>query len=472
MGRPLEFYFQGDPTLGEILGEIGKNGMNGMNAHRRNMFLAEDRILAFELVAKEGAKWHTKVITNSRAETDVPENMADFITQRRRWLNGTLASTVYNLLHFYRLWQSDHNLFRVILFHVQLVYNFVSLLLSWFNLATFLLTTFVVTDLSSSPPRDSNVRPFPFGDATPTFNAILQTVYIIVICWQVILAMGNRPSCQKISYFFSFLFFAFVQFYFIINVIYLVYCVIKDRTAASDGKNYGYISTFYTDIGRLTVWITCASVFGVYYGIAFIYFDPWFMFTSYPQYLFVMSSYTNIINIYAFSNAHDVSWGQKTTQKYSKRTSTTYENSVEQNNAKRLSPVVKEADEPQVDIDAHFEQTVKRALAPPFLNKNSKSANTTLEDKFRQYRTMLIALYAFSNFFLCICVMNESFDGLKFLVRHTSPLLLPLLPPSPTLLTLPRATPAPTKSGSSESGCGRHPHASYCAFSAPCIRGS
>jgi len=35
------------------------------------------------------------------------------------------------------------------------------------------------------------------------------------------------------------------------------------------------------------------------------------MFFSYPQYLFVASSYTNILNIYAFSNWHDVSWGTK-----------------------------------------------------------------------------------------------------------------------------------------------------------------
>lgn len=286
MGRPLENYFHGDPTLSKVL---GKTGIEGMNAHRRNMFLAEDRILAFELIGKAGAKWHSKVITDAQAETDVPENMVDFITQRRRWLNGALSSTVYTLTRFARLWKSGHNVIRMAFLHVQIIYNLVSFILSWFNLATFLLTTFVVTDLSSSPPPKSGVRPFPFGEATPIFNTVLQFVYIMVICWQFILALGNRPSGQITSYFLSFLLFAVIQLYFIINVVYLMYRVIQEKTNVATGKSYGYIATFYTDIGKLTVWVTCACVFGVYYLAAFVYFDPWFMFTAYPQYLFVLS---------------------------------------------------------------------------------------------------------------------------------------------------------------------------------------
>lgn len=54
MGRPLEQYFHGDHTLSAIL---GKKGIDGMNIFKKNMFLAEDRILCFELVAKSGAKW-------------------------------------------------------------------------------------------------------------------------------------------------------------------------------------------------------------------------------------------------------------------------------------------------------------------------------------------------------------------------------------------------------------------------------
>ena len=54
MGRPLEQYFHGDHTLSKVL---GPKGIDGMNIFKKNMFLAEDRILCFELVAKAGQRW-------------------------------------------------------------------------------------------------------------------------------------------------------------------------------------------------------------------------------------------------------------------------------------------------------------------------------------------------------------------------------------------------------------------------------
>lgn len=58
------------------------------------MFLAEDRILCFELVAKAHDKWTLAYVKASKAETDVPEEAAELISQRRRWLNGSFAASV------------------------------------------------------------------------------------------------------------------------------------------------------------------------------------------------------------------------------------------------------------------------------------------------------------------------------------------------------------------------------------------
>jgi chitin synthase len=35
--------------------------------------------------------------------------------------------------------------------------------------------------------------------------------------------------------------------------------------------------------------------------------DPWHMFSSFPQYMLLAPSFTNVLNVYAFCNLHDVS---------------------------------------------------------------------------------------------------------------------------------------------------------------------
>ena len=50
-GCPLEQYFLGDHSLAD---RLGMKGIYGMNIFTKNMFLAEDCILCFELVAKAG----------------------------------------------------------------------------------------------------------------------------------------------------------------------------------------------------------------------------------------------------------------------------------------------------------------------------------------------------------------------------------------------------------------------------------
>ena len=134
MGRPLEQYFHGDHTLSK---QLGKKGIEGMNIFKKNMFLAEDRILCFELVAKAGSKWHLTYVKASKGETDVPEGAAEFISQRRRWLNGSFAASIYALMHFGRMYRSGHNIVRMFFFHIQLLYNVASLILSWFSLGEF-----------------------------------------------------------------------------------------------------------------------------------------------------------------------------------------------------------------------------------------------------------------------------------------------------------------------------------------------
>ncbi|KAH4054706.1 chitin synthase [Parastagonospora nodorum] len=405
MGRPLEQYFHGDHTLAKIL---GKKGIEGMNIFKKNMFLAEDRILCFELVAKAGSKWHLTYIKASKGETDVPEGAAEFIGQRRRWLNGSFAAGIYSLLHFGRMYKSGHNLVRMFFFHIQLIYNMCQTVLAWFSLASFWLTTVVIMSLVGTPTADK--KAWPFGNSvTPIFNTVLQYVYLAFLGLQFILAFGNRPKGSKWSYLVSFCVFGLIQFYIVILSIYLVVQAFTSPTSQklNTESPEKFAESFFKSDGVGIIIIALAATFGLYYVASFLYMDPWHMFTSFPQYLLIMSSYVNILNVYSFSNWHDVSWGTKGSDKADALPSAITEKGKDGKHT-----VIEEPDLPQADIDSQFEATVKRALAPyvPPVEGDEK----TLEDSYKSFRTHLCTAWIGSNATLAVVITQDKFDRFGF----------------------------------------------------------
>jgi cellulose synthase/poly-beta-1,6-N-acetylglucosamine synthase-like glycosyltransferase len=65
---------------------------------------------------------HLSYVKSSKAGTDVPEGAAEFIGQRRRWLNGSFAASLYSIVHFGRLYHSGHGIVRLLFLHVQLIW--------------------------------------------------------------------------------------------------------------------------------------------------------------------------------------------------------------------------------------------------------------------------------------------------------------------------------------------------------------
>ena len=125
---PLEKYFAGE-TLHDANAGI----------FTANMYLAEDRILCFELVAKRNCRWILRYVKSSTGETDVPDTMAEFILQRRRWLNGSFFAAVYALAHFYQINRSDHSFLRKCMFLVEFSYQTINMLFAWFAIVSSLL---------------------------------------------------------------------------------------------------------------------------------------------------------------------------------------------------------------------------------------------------------------------------------------------------------------------------------------------
>ena len=82
------------------------------------------------------------------------------------------------------------------------------------------------------------------------------------------------------------------------------------------------------------------------------------MFTSLIQYLLIAPSFTNILNVYAFCNLHDVSWGTKGSDKDEPLPSVSSKKGKNEEAA-----IVDDMHKVQEDIDSAFKETVNRAVA-------------------------------------------------------------------------------------------------------------
>ncbi|KAL6449761.1 CHS2 Chitin synthase 2 [Candida maltosa Xu316] len=286
---PLEKYFKGEflHRSGELDPQDEEAGI-----FTSNMYLAEDRILCFELVAKRGCNWLLRYCKSARAETDVPERLAEFVLQRRRWLNGSFFAAIYSLVHFYKVWTSSHSFGRKIFLHIEFFYQLINLVVSWFSIGSYFLVFRILTTSLS----DSGLH-FAPGNI---LSVIFLWLYLASIVTTFVLSFGNKPQGTEKFYITIVVFFAILMAYMIFAAIFMavhsVQEIYNSHTQNSEFRN---------------LVVATASTYALYFLASFIYFEPWHMFTSFIQYILLSPSYVNVLNIYAFCNIDDVSWGTK-----------------------------------------------------------------------------------------------------------------------------------------------------------------
>jgi chitin synthase len=75
----------------------------------------------------------------------VPTAIPEFISQRRRWLNGSLFAALYATAHMLRIWTSGQSLLRKVALQFEFIYNTIQLIFTWTSLANFYLAFFFVS---------------------------------------------------------------------------------------------------------------------------------------------------------------------------------------------------------------------------------------------------------------------------------------------------------------------------------------
>ncbi|KAF2278823.1 chitin synthase 2 [Westerdykella ornata] len=373
---PLSQYFKGE-TLHGIDADV----------FTANMYLAEDRILCWELVAKRSEQWVLKYVKAATGETDVPDAVPEFISQRRRWLNGAFFAAVYSLLHFKQIWATDHTIWRKTLLHIEFIYQFVSLMFTFFSLANFYLTFFFIAGSLADPKLD------PFGHNIGKYIFyILRYTCVLLICMQFILSMGNRPQGAKKMFLSSMVAYCVIMAYTTFASIYIVVVQLKDPKAPKSLGNNVFTNLI----------ISTATTVGLYFLMSFMYLDPWHMFTSSAQYFALLPSYICTLQVYAFCNAHDVTWGTKGDN--------VAKTDLGDAKAKSKDLVELEMPSEQLDIDSGYDEALRNLRDRVEVPKPGVSEAQAQEDYYRAVRTYMVVVWLISNAILAMAV-SEAYSG-------------------------------------------------------------
>lgn len=387
---PLASYFKGEL----MHGEDSKSGI-----FEANMYLAEDRILCFELVAKRDCKWVLKYVKSAAAETDVPDTLPELISQRRRWLNGSFFAAFFAICHFYQLLSTSHSPLRKVLLLFEYFYNFVNMLFSWFALANYYLTFYFLT-FSASKHIEGQANPL--GSAGPYIFVIVRYLYMFTVIFIFVLSLGNRPQGYNLAYSIVVVLFALIM----ILITYLAIFTVVNSFAAVTTSNF--FSNLAHNATFRDIVISTLSTYGVYFIASIMFFDPWHMFTSLIQYLLLVPAFVNILMVYAFCNTHDVSWGTKGDSGGSEAGG----HIQSQTNAQGVEIVKVEAQVDQANLNAEYDQVINELINPPTEEKSKIDTKTKREDSNKQFRTRIVLLWILTNGALIVALTSETIHAL------------------------------------------------------------
>ncbi|CAE6378425.1 unnamed protein product [Rhizoctonia solani] len=387
---PLQKYFLGEK-------------MHGADADifTANMYLAEDRILCWELVSKLGGSWTLHYVKSAYAVTDVPDQVPELVSQRRRWLNGSFFAAVHSTVKFNYLYRSSHSFARKAWIHIELFYQTFNLLFSWFSLGNYYIAFVILTQsMESLGPG-----------AIKVVNTILNYFYLGMLVMCYLLALGNRPQGSKLGYTMAFIGFALITIYMTASD------TLSVQTISADKQGALTFGDFFTNTIFRNVVLSIAATLGLYIVASLLFLEPWHMLTSFFQYLLMAPSYINVLNVYAvsrldqwrvlidawfeFANVHDVSWGTKGDNTVPKDLGVV---------AKAKDGATVEASVPtdQRDINAAYEDAMAVLNSKPPVEDQKRDAATKQEDYYRSFRTNVLLSWTLSNALLAAVVTSAT----------------------------------------------------------------
>lgn len=262
-------------------------GFDDLSPFKKNMYLAEDRILCWLLLSSGRGPWFLRYVAGAIADTDPMSSLDGLVAQRRRWLNGSFFAKLYalgDLGRYFRL--SEHSAASKCLVAGQFLLGTLQMTFDWLAPALLFVMFRSSTDLC-------------FGVGSPGLamtetdlswvSGALQASYGATVLL-VLLANLTGAKARDLAWTHG-----------AASCIFGVFALATLATMV--------FAAFATESVLLQMFL--AVSFGIYVIVGALHGHCLRVCVFMMPYLCMLPSYINIFTIHSMCNLNDVSWGTR-----------------------------------------------------------------------------------------------------------------------------------------------------------------
>lgn len=227
-------------------------------------------------------------------------------------------------------------------------------------------------------------------------SVVFEWVYLAVLLTCFVLALGNRPQGSNKFYMAQVYFWAVLMTYLLFASIFITVKSVQKQIEEHHGFS---VDMLFTNRLFFTLIVSMLSTYVLYLVSSILFLDPWHMFTSFIQYLLLTPTYLNILNVYAFCNTHDITWGTKGDDKPEKLPAA---------NLKPGGKVDVTIPTDDHDLNSQYEQELRVFSSKYETPKKTITAEQKHEDYYKGFRSAVVLAWMFCNLALAAVVLNTA----------------------------------------------------------------
>ena len=177
-----------------------------------------------------------------------------------------------------------------------------------------------------------------------------------------------------------------------------VFIIVKSiQSTLKEHNNKLTIGLIFEDEVFVTLIVSLLATYVLYFTMSILFLDPWHMVTSFIQYMLLTPTYINILNVYAFCNTHDITWGTKGDDKPTKLPAA---------NVKPTGGVDVLLPSDDHDLNSQYESELRVFSTKYAEEKKKPSEAERQEDYYKGFRSAVVLVWMFCNLGLAAVVLN------------------------------------------------------------------